>query len=139
MGFIQEFKDFAIKGNMVETAIAFVMGGAFGKVSSAFIDGMVMPAVGMLTGGQDFSAMKIILQEAVTDAAGKVTTPEVAISYGAFISTIINFLIVALVMFMIVKAMNNARKAEAEAPAPPPAPTKEETLLGEIRDLLSKR
>ena len=98
-----------------------------------------MPAVGMLTGGQDFSAMKIILQEAVTDAAGKITTPEVAISYGAFISTIINFLIVALVMFMIVKAMNNARKAEAEAPAPPPAPTKEETLLGEIRDLLSKR
>lgn len=139
MGFIQEFKDFAIKGNLVETAIAFVLGGAFGKVSSAFIDGMVMPAVGLLTGGQDFSAMKVVLQQAVTDAAGKVTTPEVAISYGAFINTIINFLIVALVMFMIIKAMNNARKVKEEAPAPPPAPTKEETLLGEIRDLLAKR
>lgn len=145
MGMFKEFKEFALKGNLVDMAIAFVMGGAFGKVTSAFIDGMVMPLVGKLTGGVDFSDMKRVIQEPVAevkDAAGKVITPavpEVAIKYGAFITVAIEFLIIAFVMFMVVKAMNKMKKQEAAAaPAAPPEPTATEKLLAEIRDSLKK-
>ncbi len=137
MGMLKEFKEFALKGNLVDMAIAFVMGGAFGKVVTAFIDGMVMPAIGMLTGGVDFNDMKIVLKEAGKDAAGK-DVAEVAVKYGSFITITIEFLIVAFVMFMVIKAMNAAKKKEAEAPAAPPAPTATETLLAEIRDSLKK-
>jgi large conductance mechanosensitive channel len=139
---LKEFKEFAIKGNLIDMAVGVVMGGAFGKVVSSFIDGMVMPAIGMLTGGVDFNDKVFKLKDAVTevkDAAGVVTTaasPEVAIKYGAFISQIITFIVVAAVVFMVIKAINKMKKAEAEAaPETPPA---QEVLLTEIRDLLKK-
>ncbi|MBS4043629.1 MAG: large-conductance mechanosensitive channel protein MscL [Chitinophagaceae bacterium] len=132
MGMIKEFKEFALKGNLVDMAIAFVMGGAFGKVTSSFIDGMVMPAVGMLTGGVDFNDMKYVMKAAEGENA------EVAIKYGAFITVAIEFLVVAFVMFMVIKAMNNMKKKEAEAPAAPPEPSSTDKLLAEIRDSLKK-
>lgn len=139
---LKEFKEFAIKGNLIDMAVGVVMGGAFGKVVSSFIDGMVMPAIGMLTGGVDFNDKVFKLKDAVTevkDAAGVVTTaasPEVAIKYGAFISQIITFTVVAAVVFMVIKAINKMKKAEAEAA--PVAPPAQEVLLTEIRDLLKK-
>lgn len=142
MGMLKEFKEFAMKGNLVDMAVAFVMGGAFGKVTSSFIDGMVMPLVGQLTGGIDFKDMKKVLTPAaaeVKDASGAVVTPavtEVAVKYGAFITVAIEFIVVAFVMFMVIKAINKMKKAE---PAPAPAgPTNEEKLLMEIRDALKK-
>ena len=144
MGMIKEFKEFAIKGNLIDTAVAFVMGAAFGKVVSSFIDGMVMPLVGQLTGGVDFNNLKKILTPAVAevkDAAGKVITPavaEVSIKYGAFITVIVDFLIVAFVMFMVIKAINKMKKKEAEAPAAPAEPSSTDKLLIEIRDALKK-
>ncbi len=133
MGMMKEFKEFALKGNLVDMAIAFVMGGAFGKVTSAFIDGMVMPVVGMLTGGVDFNDMKKVLKAA--DAEGK---GEVAIKYGAFITVAIEFLVVAFVMFMVIKAINKMKKKEAEASAAPTEPSSTDKLLAEIRDAVRK-
>lgn len=138
MGMLQEFKEFALKGNLIDMAIGVVMAGAFGKVVTAFIDGMVMPAVGMLTGGVDFTQKKIILKQAVAASVdGSVpAVAEVAVKYGDFITQIFSFLVVAAVVFMVIKAINKMKKAEAEAaPAPPPA---QEVLLSEIRDLLKK-
>ncbi|MEZ4806171.1 MAG: large-conductance mechanosensitive channel protein MscL [Flavobacteriales bacterium] len=139
---MKEFKEFAMKGNLVDMAVAFVMGAAFTKVTTAFISGMVMPLVGQLTGGVDFSKKKWVLTEGVpevTDASGAVVTPavaEVAVSWGAFITVTIEFLVVAFVMFMVIKAVNRMKKAEP-AP-PPPGPSNEEKLLMEIRDALKK-
>ncbi|MBX2972083.1 MAG: large-conductance mechanosensitive channel protein MscL [Flavobacteriales bacterium] len=139
---LKEFKEFAMKGNLVDMAVAFVMGGAFGKVTSSFIDGMVMPLVGQLTGGVDFNNKKWILTSAageVKDAAGNVVTPavaEVAVKWGTFVTVAIEFLVIAFVMFMVIKAINKMKKAEP-AP-PPPGPTNEEKLLMEIRDALKK-
>lgn len=144
MGFIKEFKDFAMRGNLIDFAVGVVVGGAFGKVTSSFVDGIVMPVIGTLIGNQDFSEMKLKIQDgskAIIDAAGNVTTkevPEVYLKYGEFITTIIDFTAVAFAMFLVVKAMNKMKAKEAAAPAPTPAPTKEETLLTEIRDLLKK-
>ena len=104
MGMIKEFKEFALKGNLIDLAVAFVMGAAFNKIVTAFIDGMVMPAVSMLTGGVNFNDKVIILKEATKDAAGK-DVAAVAIKYGSFITVAIEFLVVALVMFMVVKAI----------------------------------
>lgn len=134
---MKEFKDFALKGNLVDMAVAFVMGAAFSKVASAFIDGMVMPFIGLIS-GKDMSDMKMILKEKVVDGEGAETAAEVAVQYGNFISVTIQFLIVALVMFLVIKAINNMKKKKVAAPAAAPAPTKEEVLLGEIRDLLKK-
>jgi large conductance mechanosensitive channel len=140
MGFIKEFKEFAINGNLVDLAVAVVIGGAFGKVVSSFIDGMVMPAIGMLTGGVDFNNMKKILKEGVAEsknADGSViaAVPEVAIKYGTFITVAIEFLVVAFVVFMIIKAMNTMKKKQEEAPA---GPSSTDALLMEIRDALKK-
>ena len=138
---MKEFKEFAMKGNLVDIAVGFVMGAAFAKVVSAFVDGVVMPVVGKITSGVDFTQMKYVIQDGIAegkDAAGNViaAVPEVAIKYGAFITTIIDFTIVAFVMFMAIKAINKTKKAE---PAPAPAgPTNEERLLMEIRDALKK-
>jgi large conductance mechanosensitive channel len=141
MGMISEFKDFAMKGNLVDMAVAVVMGAAFGKVTSAFVDGMVMPAVGMLSGGVDFSKMEYVLKAAEVGADGKETAAAVAVKYGAFITNILDFVVVAFVMFMIIKAINNMKKAEAAAPPPPPppGPTADQVLLAEIRDALKSR
>jgi large conductance mechanosensitive channel len=144
MSFIKEFKEFAVKGNLIDFAIGVVVGGAFGKVTTAFVDGMVMPVVGKLIGGQNFSDLKYKIQDGskeVLDSAGNIVStsvPEVYIKYGEFITTVIDFTVVAFVMFLVIKAMNKLKKNENEAPAAPLAPTKEEILLGEIRDLLKK-
>ncbi len=144
MAFIKEFKEFAVKSNLIDTAIAFVIGGAFAKVTTSFIDGIVMPPIGKLMGNVDFSKLQYVIQDAraeVTDASGIVThkaVAEVAIKYGAFVNTIVDFLIVAFVMFMVIKGMNKMKRKHAEIPAPPAEPTKQEILLTEIRDLLKK-
>ena len=144
MAFIKEFKEFAMRGNLVDTAVAFVMGASFGKIVSSFVDGMVMPLVGMLTGGVDFSEKKLVLKEAVAeikDAAGAVTTKaaaEVSVKYGSFITALIDFIIVAFAVFLVIKAINAMKKKEEAAPAPPPEPSSTDKLLAEIRDALKK-
>lgn len=135
---LKEFKDFAMRGNLVDIAVAFVMGAAFNTVTGSFINGLVMPLVGMIFQVGDLADAKMILSEAVLDAEGNVVTPESALMYGDFIGAVINFIIIAFVMFMVVKGVNSLKKKEEAAPAAPPAPTKEEVLLGEIRDLLKK-
>ncbi|OFX84217.1 MAG: large-conductance mechanosensitive channel [Bacteroidetes bacterium GWF2_33_16] len=137
MSFIKEFKDFAMKGNLIDMAVAFVMGAAFGKIVTGFIDGLVMPIVGKITAGVDFQSLKIILSEAQYDSSGKLLVAEASIKYGAFITVLIDFLLVAFFMFLVIKAMNKMKRKEA-AIAAPPQPTKEEILLTEIRDLLKK-
>lgn len=134
MGFMKEFKDFAMKGNLVDIAVAFVMGGAFGKVVTSLTEGIVSPLIGMV-GGADLSKNMYILKPAVLDAAGKVVTEAVAVKWGDFITAIINFIIVAFVMFLIIKAINSMKKKEAEAPA---GPSSTDALLMEIRDSLKK-
>jgi large conductance mechanosensitive channel len=142
MGFIKEFKEFAATGNFVDLAVGVVMGAAVGKVVSAFIDGMVMPAIGMITGGVDFSKLAFTLKEKVSevkDAAGKVLTEgadAVEVKYGAFITQFIEFLIVALVVFMVIKSLNKMKKKKAEAA--PAGPSSTDALLMEIRDSLKK-
>lgn len=132
---LKEFKEFAMKGNLVDMAIAFVMGAAFSKVVSAFVEKMFAPIIGLLMGGMDLADKKYVLTPEVKDAAGVVTTPESAIQWGLFLTACIDFIIVAFVMFMIIKAMNKMKKPEA--PAAPAGPTQEE-LLTQIRDLLKK-
>ena len=134
---LKEFKEFIISGNVVEFAVAVIMAGAIGAVVKGFVSNIVMPVVGLFTGGVSLADQKHILSEAVLDATGKVTTPENAILYGAWIDTIINLIIVGLVMFIIVKAYNKTKKKEVEAPAAPAGPTQEELLM-EIRDALKK-
>ena len=139
MGVLKEFKEFAMRGNLVDMAIGVVMAGAFGKVVSAFIDGMVMPAVGMLTGGIDFTQQKLVLKQATTASPdGTVAAAEeVAIKYGDFITQTISFLVVALVVFMIIKAINRMKQKQEAAPAAGPSST--DTLLMEIRDELKRK
>ena len=143
MAIIDEFKSFALKGNLIDFAVGVVVGGGFTKITSTFIDGIVMPLVGKIVGGQDFSELKFKIQDGtkeVLDASGNIITksvPEVYIRYGEFISAVIDFFMVALVMFFVVKAMNKLRKkAEEETVA---AKTNQEILLEEIRDLLKNK
>ncbi|MBN8646609.1 MAG: large-conductance mechanosensitive channel protein MscL [Caulobacterales bacterium] len=128
----KEFKDFIAQGNVVDLAVGVVIGGAFGKIVDSFVKDLVMPVVGVLTGGLDMSSMKIVLK-AADEVAKK---PEVAIAYGNFINTIISFIIIAFAIFTMIKAINKIRKPATIADAPPP-PT--EVLLGEIRDLLARK
>ncbi len=137
MGMIKEFKEFAMKGNLVDIAVGFVMGAAFAKVTTAFINGIVMPPIGMIQ-GKNMSDWKYVIKDAKLDEAGKEVSAEVAIQYGTFITTAIEFIIIAFVMFLVIKGINAMKKKEAAAPAPPPAPSATETLLTEIRDLLKK-
>ena len=131
MGMIQEFKDFALKGNMVDMATGIIIGAAIGTLVGSLVKDVIMPPIGLLLGGVDFSAIKIPLAAA---ANGK---PEVAINIGTFINNIISFLIVAFVIFMLIKMMNAMKAAEAAAPPPPPPPS--EVYLKEIRDALTKK
>lgn len=140
MGMIKEFKEFAMKGNVVDMAVGIIIGGAFGKIVSSIVSDIIMPPVGVLLKGSNFADMKVVLQQATVDAAGN-AVPEVTLNYGNFIQTVIDFLIIAFSIFLVIKAINKMRKKkEEEAPAPveEPAPTKEEVLLTEIRDLLKK-
>ena len=132
---LKEFKNFIMTGNVVEFAVAVIMAGAIGAVVTGFVNNIVMPFVGHFSGGIDFADKKYVLDEAVVDAAGAVTTPENAIMWGSWVNTIINLLIVGLVMFFIVKAYNKTKApAEPEAPAGP----SDNDLLIEIRDALKK-
>ncbi|EIK53577.1 large conductance mechanosensitive channel protein [Stutzerimonas stutzeri TS44] len=133
MSLISEFKAFAMRGNVIDMAVGIIIGAAFGKIVSSFVDGLIMPPLGLLIGGVDFSDLAIVLKEAVGE------TPAVLLRYGAFIQTVVDFLIVAFAIFLAIKAMNSLRRKEAEAPSAPPAPTKEELLLTEIRDLLREQ
>ena len=135
MSMVTEFRDFIARGNVVDLAVGVIIGGAFGKIVTGLVDQIIMPPIGLITGGIDFSQLKIVLK-AVDVAAKK---PEVAISYGAFINTLIQFLIIALVIFFIVKLVNSLRKQDAQTPAAPAAPTPTEQLLAEIRDTLKAR
>ena len=135
MGMLKEFKDFAMKGNLVDIAVGFVMGAAFNKVVASFTGGIVSPLIGLLFNA-DFKDLKYVIKDGVADDAGKVTG-EVAVMYGEFLTNVIDFIIVAFVMFMIVKAVNAMKKKEEPAPEAPKGPSQEE-LLAEIRDLLKK-
>lgn len=137
MSMMSEFKAFAMRGNLIDIAVAFVMGGAFGKVVSSFTEGVVAPLIGLVTSGVDFSKWKVVIRSAQLDAAGAVSKPEVAVSIGQFLTVTLDFIVVAFVMFLMIKGVNAMKKAEAAA-APPP-PSKEEVLLTEIRDALRAR
>ncbi|MBK7630354.1 MAG: large-conductance mechanosensitive channel protein MscL [Ignavibacteriales bacterium] len=129
---MKEFKEFAMKGNVMDMAVGIIIGGAFGKIISSFVSDVLMPPIGLLLGGMDFSKLALTLKE------GSEGVAPVTLNYGMFINATVDFLIIAFAIFMVIKAMNSMKKKEEAAPAPPPAPTKEEVLLGEIRDLLKK-
>jgi len=135
MGFVSEFKTFAMRGNVMDMAVGIIIGGAFGEIVSSFVTDVIMPPIGLLVGGVDFSNIKIVLKQAVGEV------PAVTLNIGTFINTVIDFLIIAFAIFMMIKAMNNLKKKEEEpAPAPAaPEPSAEEKLLTEIRDLLKKQ
>ncbi len=137
MGMMSEFKEFAMKGNVVDLAVGVVIGAAFGKIVSALVDGVIMPVISVLTGGIDFSKAAFVLKDAVIGPDGKETAAAVAIKYGAFVQTIIDFTIVAFVLFLVIKAMNRLKRAEEAAPAPA-APPEDVVLLREIRDLMKR-
>ena len=133
MSMVKEFKEFAMRGNVVDMAVGIVIGAAFGKIVASFVRDVLMPPIGMLLGGVDFSELMITLKNAVGD------TPAVVVKYGVFINTVIDFVIVAFAIFMVIKGMNRMKKKEEEAPSAPPEPSKEELLLTEIRDSLKSR
>lgn len=130
MSIVSEFKAFAIKGNVVDMAVGIIIGAAFGKIVSSFVGDVIMPPIGLLIGGVDFTDLAVTLKAAEGDL------PAVVLSYGKFIQTILDFIIVAFAIFMGVKAINRLKREEAAAPEVPPAPSKEQELLSEIRDLL---
>ena len=143
--FFEEFKTFAMRGNVIDMAVGVVIGGAFGKITTSIVNDIIMPLISMITGGVDFSQWKWVLKEAVLDAEGAVTSAEVAVKFGSTIAIILDFVIIAFAVFCLVKALNALhRKKEEPAPEPdpepeaPPAPTAEE-LLSEIRDLLKEQ
>lgn len=135
MGFVYEFKTFAMRGNVMDMAVGIIIGGAFGKIVSSFVTDVIMPPIGLLVGGVDFSNIKIVMKQAVAES------PAVTLNIGTFINTVIDFVIIAFAIFLMIKAMNNLKKREEEpAPAPAaPEPSAEEKLLTEIRDLLKKQ
>lgn len=133
MSMMQEFRTFAMRGNVVDLAVGIIIGGAFGKIISSFVNDVLMPPIGMLLGGVDFSTFALTLKEAAGDV------PAVTVKYGMFINTVIDFVIVAFAIFMMIKALNAMKKKELEQPPAPAPPPKEEILLTEIRDLLKKR
>lgn len=128
MGLIKEFKDFAMRGNVVDMAVGIIIGAEFGKIVSSLVKDVIMPPIGYVMGGIDFTEMKLGLGEEGPD--------QVSIKYGEFIQAVVNFTIVAFAIFMLIKVMNSVKKKEEEAPEAPPEPTKEEVLLGEIRDAI---
>ncbi|HQI40993.1 MAG: large-conductance mechanosensitive channel [Ignavibacteriales bacterium UTCHB2] len=132
MSMIKEFKEFAMRGNVVDMAVGIIIGGAFGKIVSSFVTDVIMPPIGILLGGMDFSKLSITIKE------GSEGVEPVLLNYGVFINTVIDFLIIAFAIFMAIKAMNSLKKKQEEAPAAPPEPPADVKLLTEIRDLLKK-
>ena len=133
MSFISEFKQFAMKGNVVDMAVGIIIGAAFGKIVSSFVGDLIMPSLGLIIGGVDFTSLVITLKQASEGVEA------ITLNYGKFIQTIFDFTIVAFAIFMAIKGMNKLKKAEEAAPAAPPAPSAEQVLLAEIRDLLKER
>lgn len=140
MSIFKEFKEFAMRGNVIDMAVGVIIGAAFGKIVSSLVDDIIMPLIGVATGGMNFTDYKWVIQKAVVDGTTQeVLTPEVTMNWGTWVQTIVDFLIVAFCIFIAIKAMNQLKRKQAEAPAEPapaPEPTKEEQLLTEIRDLL---
>lgn len=132
MKLVDEFKSFAMKGNVVDMAVGIIIGAAFGKIIASMVSDVLMPPLGLLIGGVNFTDLKFIMKEAVGE------NPAVTMNYGNFLQVVFDFLIVAFVVFLMIKAMNSAKKKEVAPPPPPSAPSKEELLLTEIRDLLKK-
>lgn len=133
MGILKEFREFAVKGNVVDMAVGIIIGSAFGKIVSSFVGDVIMPPIGVILGGVDFSNLAVTIQEAVGE------TPAVVIAYGRFIQTLIDFTIIAMAIFIAVKGINSLKRKEEEIQQAPPAPSTEEVLLSEIRDLLKER
>lgn len=133
MGMLKEFKEFAVKGNVIDLAVGVIIGGAFGKIISSFVADIVMPPIGVAVGGADFTKLAVTLKEKVGDV------PAVTLNYGNFLQTLVDFTIVAIAIFIAVKAINSLKKTEAAAPEAPPEPSNEELLLKEIRDLLKNK
>lgn len=141
MGFISEFREFAVKGNVMDMAVGVIIGGAFGKIVASAVSDVIMPPIGLLTGGVNFTEIKLTMKNAVVDAAGKIITPPVTINIGNFLQVMVDFAILAFAVFLLVKMINTLKKrVSEEAPPPaPPEPPKQELLLAEIRDLLKRK
>ncbi|HUB67122.1 MAG TPA: large-conductance mechanosensitive channel protein MscL [Candidatus Methylacidiphilales bacterium] len=139
LGLMHEFREFISRGNVVDLAVGVIIGGAFGQITTSLVKDVVMPPIGYLTSGINFSSIKFVIQPQILGPGGKEIKPEVAIAYGDFINTVINFLIVSFVIFWVVKSVNWLKRLEAQKPAATPEPTAQEKLLIEIRDLLAKR
>lgn len=140
--FLTDFKNFAMKGNVLDMAVGVIIGGAFGKIVTSLVNDVIMPAVGKLIGGINFTDLKWVLSDAVVGADGAVTTPEVAIAYGNFLQSMVDFLIIAFCIFVFIRLIGKLSRKKEEAPAAPapaPEPSAEEKLLTEIRDLLKNK
>ncbi|MEO5629955.1 MAG: large-conductance mechanosensitive channel protein MscL [Thermomonas sp.] len=137
MGMVSEFKEFMVKGNVIDLAVAVVIGAAFGKIVTAFVDKIIMPPLGLLIGGVDFSKWVVTLKAATVDAAGE-AVPAIVLGVGEFLNTVVQFVIIALAIFMVVKAINRVHRKQEDAPAAPAEPSEEVLLLREIRDALNK-
>ncbi|MGE5812502.1 MAG: large-conductance mechanosensitive channel protein MscL [Ignavibacteria bacterium] len=133
MSILKEFREFAVKGNMIDLAIGIIIGTAFGKIVSSLVQDVIMPPIGLLLGNVDFTDLAVILKPAAEN------TPAVTLKYGVFVTTVIDFIIIGFVVFMIIKVINMMKRKEEEKPASPPAPSKEEVLLTEIRDILKSK
>ena len=141
MGFLKDFKAFALKGNVMDMAVGVIIGGAFGKIVTSLVNDIIMPPIGLLIGGVDFTNLKLVIKKAVVEGGAEIA-PAVTWNYGAFIQQVVDFTILAFCVFMMVKVMNKLLKKEEAKPAPapaPPAPSKEEVLLTEIRDILKNK
>ena len=137
MGLVKEFKEFAMRGNVMDMAVGVVIGAAFGKIVSSLVADVIMPLISVVTGGINFTHWKFILKDAVLDG-GNVVTPEVSLNYGTFIQVTVDFIIIAFAIFLVIKAINKLKKKEEEKPAAPATPPEDIQLLTEIRDLLKK-
>ena len=137
--FKQEFKEFALRGNVMDMAVGIIIGGAFGKIVSSLVDDILMPIVGLFTGGINFTELKWVIKPAELDAAGEEIVAATTLNYGLFIQNVIDFLIIALVIFMMIRAINSLRRKHKEPEAPAPEPSDEVKLLTEIRNLLDKK
>ena len=139
MGMMSEFKEFAMRGNVVDMAVGIVIGAAFGKIVSSFVGDVIMPVIGLVVGGVDFTSLSVTLKDAITAADGSETAPAVLLNYGNFIQTVFDFVIVAFAIFMVIRAMNRMKRKEEAAPEAPPEPSDEVKLLTEIRDNLKAK
>lgn len=140
MSLVKEFKEFAMRGNVVDMAVGIIIGGAFGKIVTSIVNDIVMPPIGLLVGGVKFNDLKLVMKPAVMDTTGQITKEAVTLNYGNFLQTTVDFIILAFAIFMMIKAMNQLSKKEENKPVPPPpTPPKEELLLTEIRDLLKRK